>query len=75
MPGIESWWAFHQIGREDETVTLKEAQKEIATDWVAAYKKYIGPLKPFKTPRRSPSAKRSADGNVRGDPLGDFELL
>jgi hypothetical protein len=39
---------LHQMVCKDKTITLTEAQKEIATDWVAAYKKYIGPLKPFK---------------------------
>jgi hypothetical protein len=33
-------------------ITLKQAQEEISTDWVAAYKKYIGPSpKSLKTPK------------------------
>ena len=32
----------------DKTITLEDAQHEISTDWIAAYKKYIGELRPFK---------------------------
>jgi hypothetical protein len=33
-------------------ISLKTAQQEIATDWIAAYKKYIGPSpKALKTPK------------------------
>jgi hypothetical protein len=33
-------------------ISLKAAQAEIATDWVAAYKKYVGPSpKSLKTPK------------------------
>ena len=39
---------LHQMICKDKSITLKEAQKEIADDWIAAYKKYIGDLKPFK---------------------------
>jgi hypothetical protein len=39
---------LHQMVCKDKSITLQEAQKEIATDWVAAYKKYIGARKPFK---------------------------
>jgi hypothetical protein len=39
---------LHHMICKEKTITLKEAQKEIATDWIAAYKKYIGVLKPFK---------------------------
>ena len=31
----------------DKTITLEEAQHDISTDWIAAYKKYIGERKPF----------------------------
>jgi hypothetical protein len=53
-------WSAHDKDRLENTlhtlvcaktnpVPLKEAQKAIATDWVAAYKKYVGgELKPFK---------------------------
>lgn len=30
------------------TLTLKDAQEEIRTDWKAAYKKYVGELRPHK---------------------------
>jgi hypothetical protein len=33
---------------KDKSITLKEAQKEIATDWIAAYKKYIGALRAYR---------------------------
>ena len=36
---------------KDKTISLKDAQKEIAADWVAAYKKYVSERKPFK-PRK-----------------------
>ncbi len=32
----------------EKTISLRQAQKEIATDWVEAYKKYVGERKPFK---------------------------
>ena len=38
----------------DKTITLKEAQDAIKTDWVAAYKKYVGELKPHKPQVRCP---------------------
>lgn len=31
----------------DKTITLEEAQHDISTDWIAAYKKYIGERMPF----------------------------
>lgn len=36
-------------------ITMKEAQTAISTDWVAAYKKYVGELKPFKATKRCPA--------------------
>jgi hypothetical protein len=31
-------------------LTLRQAQKQIATDWVAAYSTWVGPLPPYKAP-------------------------
>jgi len=40
--------AVHKLICMDKTLTLKEAQEAIKTDWIAAYKKYVGERKPFK---------------------------
>jgi len=45
---------LHQMICKKE-ITLKEAQRAISTDWVAAYKKYVGALKPFKPTRHCPT--------------------
>jgi hypothetical protein len=39
---------MHTLVCTKKTLDLKVAQNEIATDWVAAYKKYVGERKPFK---------------------------
>jgi hypothetical protein len=40
---------LRQLPPKTNPVPLKEAQKAIATDWLAAYKKYVGEdRKPFK---------------------------
>ena len=39
---------LHRMICTEKTISLKNAQKEITTDWIAAYKKYIGARKPFK---------------------------
>jgi len=39
---------LHAMICKQKSISLSDAQQEISTDWVAAYKKYIGPLKPFK---------------------------
>lgn len=38
------------------TVDLKQAQKDIAVDWIAAYKKYVGPLPKAKLTPLPPPA-------------------
>jgi hypothetical protein len=38
----------------NKTISLEEAQTAISTDWVAAYREYIGDLKPFKATPRCP---------------------
>jgi hypothetical protein len=44
---------------------LKTAQREIATDWIAAYKKYVGPYPPpaivFVSPQQSQTNPRHAN--------------
>jgi hypothetical protein len=39
---------LHQLVCKQKTLTLKEAQQAIATDWVPAYKQYAGERKPFE---------------------------
>lgn len=39
---------MHKLICTDHTLKLKDAQEEIRTDWKAAYKKYVGELKPHK---------------------------
>ena len=38
---------FRKMVCVDKTISLQEAQQEISTDWISAYKKYIGALHPF----------------------------
>ena len=50
-------------------IDLKTAQREIATDWIAAYKKYVGPepaMKSSTSPAtvRSPPASSPVTNNV-----------
>jgi hypothetical protein len=45
---------------------LKTAQQEIATDWIAAYKKYVGPT-PTSARRLSYSAEAPRESGSRSD--------
>ena len=38
---------FKKMVCVDKTITLEEAQCEISTEWIAAYKEYIGECNPF----------------------------
>ena len=39
---------------KEKSIALAQAQAEVATDWISAYKKYIGPRKAFKAVRHCP---------------------
>jgi hypothetical protein len=45
---------LHHMVCTEKTISLKDAQKEIATDWIAAYTKYVGARKPFKAQKHCP---------------------
>jgi len=39
---------LHKMICVEKSISLKDAQREIATNWIEAYKKYIGARTPFK---------------------------
>ena len=39
---------LHKMVCTEKSISLHDAQQEISTDWITAYKKYIGARTPFK---------------------------